>query len=87
MSTENKEVSTENQTQDQPKQHTEVELRAMEMGWRPRDEFSGEDDDFIDAKEFVARKPLYDKIAQQSKQLKNVTQAVEALKEHYGKVS
>jgi len=86
MSTENKEVSTENQTQDQPKQHTEVELRAMEMGWRPRDEFSGEDDDFIDAKEFVARKPLYDKIAQQSKQLKNVTQAVEALKEHYGKV-
>ena len=36
-------------------------------------DFFGEDDDFIDAKEFVARKPLYDKIAQQSKQLKNVT--------------
>lgn len=63
-----------------------IEQKAMEMGWRPLEEFSGDEVDFIDAKEFVARKPLYDKIGQQSKQLKNVTTAIESLKTHYGKV-
>lgn len=88
MSTENLENNTGDTPADAPQEKTysEVEQRALEMGWRPREEFAGEDEDFIDAKEFVARKPLYDKIAQQSKQLKSVTQAVEALKQHYGKV-
>ena len=63
-----------------------VEQRAMEMGWRPKEEFSGDEADFIDAKEFVSRKPLFDKIEGQSKQLKNVTKALEALKVHYTKV-
>lgn len=67
-------------------QLTEVEQRALEMGWRPRSEFNGSDDDFIDAKEFVRRKPLFDKIEGQSKELKNVRKAVEALKVHYTKV-
>ncbi len=79
------ELNTEDTGQEQVG-FTEIEQRAIDMGWRPKDEFSGEDDDFVDAKEFVARKPLYDKISQQSKQIKNVTQAVEALKNHYGKV-
>lgn len=63
-----------------------IEQRALEMGWRPKDEFNGDEDDFIDAKEFVRRKPLFDRIEQQGKALKNVTKALEALKEHYGKV-
>jgi len=67
-------------------QYTEVELKALEMGWRPKDEFDGDEVDFIDAKEFVGRKPLYDKIGQQSKELKAVREAVEALKGHYTKV-
>lgn len=73
---------TENQ-ESQVHEPTEIEKRALEMGWRPRTEFSGEDNDFIDAKEFVQRKPLYDKIAAQGKQLKNVSTALEALKGHY----
>lgn len=76
----------ETQAQDTPKEYTEVEQRAMEMGWRPREEFDGVDEDFVDAKEFVSRKPLYDKISQQSKQIKNVSRALDALKEHYTKV-
>ena len=89
MTTENLDAGTQ-AVQEQPAneqpQYTNIELRAMEMGWRPREEFDGEDDDFVDAKEFVGRKPLYDKIATQSKQLKNVAQAVEALKLHNGKI-
>jgi regulator of replication initiation timing len=67
-------------------QHNEVELKAMEMGWRPKEEFDGDEDDFIDAKEFIRRKPLFDKIEQQGRQLKNTIKALEGFKQHYTKV-
>lgn len=73
------------EVQDTP-QVSDLEQKALQMGWRPRDDFDGSDDDFIDAKEFVRRKPLFDKIEGQSKELKNVRKAVEALKDHYTKV-
>lgn len=82
MTTENEQVGQEVQE----KQYTEIEQKALEMGWRPKEEFEGLDEDFVDAKEFVQRKPLYDKISQQSKQIKNVYKALDALKDHYTKV-
>lgn len=63
-----------------------VEQKALEMGWRPKDEFEGDEADFIDAKEFVSRRPLFDKIAAQNKQLKATRDALEAFKGHYTKV-
>jgi len=78
---------TENQVgENNEPQYSEVEQRALEMGWRPKEEFDGDEVDFVDAKEFISRKPLYDKISQQSKQIKNVNRSLEALKEHYTKV-
>lgn len=89
MTEQNKEVlenkdteQTQNKTQETP-EYTDVELKALEMGWRPKEEFEGDEDDFIDAKEFVRRKPLFDKIETQSKELKNVKRAIEALQKHY----
>lgn len=81
MTTENIEATGE-----QAPEYSPVELKALEMGWRPQEEYDGDIEDFVDAKEFVGRKPLYDKIAATSKQLKNISQAVEALKLHNGKV-
>lgn len=69
-----------------PNEPTPIEQRAMEMGWRPKEEFQGDEDDFIDAKEFVRRKPLFEKIETQSKQIKAVSKALEALKVHYTRV-
>lgn len=66
--------------------YSPLEQRALEMGWRPKTEFSGDDEDFVDAKEFVGRKPLYDKLSQQSKELKNIKSTVAALQDHYNKV-
>lgn len=65
---------------------TAIEQRALEMGWKPRDSFTGDEDDFIDAKEFVRRKPLFDKIEHQSRELRQVRTSVAALKEHYTQV-
>lgn len=60
-----------------------IEQRALEMGWRPKEEFEGDEVDFIDAKEFVRRKPLFEKIEHQSRELKAVRRALDAFKEHY----
>lgn len=69
-----------------PEPRPEIEERAMQMGWRPKEEFQGDEEDFIDAKEFVRRQPLFDKIETQNKQIKAVTKALEALKTHYTQV-
>lgn len=65
---------------------SDIEQRALDMGWRPKEEFDGSEDDFIDAKEFVRRKPLFEKIENQNKQIKAVTKALEEFKAHYSKV-
>ena len=63
-----------------------VESKAKDMGWRPLEDFDGNPDEFIDAGEFVRRKPLFDKIETTTKQLKNVSKSLDYLKEHYQKV-
>jgi hypothetical protein len=79
------EVVVQEQPQEQP-QPSQIEQKALEQGWRPRDQFEGNDDDFIDAKEFVRRGELFSKIEHQNKELKAVRQALEAFKVHHGKV-
>lgn len=69
-----------------PNDPPEIEVKAREMGWRPKESFEGEETDFIDAAEFVRRKPLFDKIESQSRQLKEVQKALKALEIHHSKV-
>mgnify|MGYP000971805459 FL=1 len=45
------------QVQDNTPQYTDLEVKAMNMGWRPMEEFDGPEEEFIDAKEFVRRAP------------------------------
>lgn len=79
------EAPPEETKKEQP-QLSPIEEQALSMGWRPRTEFDGSDDEFVDAKEFVRRKPLFDRLDQQGKQLKNVTKALDQLKGHYSKM-
>jgi hypothetical protein len=67
-------------------EYSAVEVQAMELGWRPREEFQGDESLFIDAKEFVGRKSLYDKIETLKNENKTTKQAIEALKQHYSHV-
>jgi len=75
-----------NQEQQEAPQLSSIEEKAIQMGWRPKEQFEGDEEEFIDAKEFVRRQPLFDRIENQNKQLKNVTKALEALKVHYTRV-
>ena len=74
------------ETLEASQQPNAVEIKAKDMGWRPLEDFDGNPDEFIDAGEFVRRKPLFDKIETTTKQLKNVSKSLDYLKEHYQKV-
>lgn len=80
------EQQVEQQEQPEQKQLSAVEQKAVEQGWRPKEEFSGDPEAFIDAAEFVRRGELFAKIGHQSKELKQVRAALEALKEHNSKI-
>jgi hypothetical protein len=67
-------------------QYTEVEQRAMDMGWVPKDKYSGDPERWKSAEVFVALDEPIRKIEQQSSELKSMRKALEALREHYGKV-
>lgn len=66
---------------------TPTQEKAIEQGWKPKDQFEGAEEDFIDAAEFVRRGELFSKIEHQSKELKMVRQALDALKVHHTKVA
>lgn len=67
MSDENQEVTS--QEQEAP-QYSEVELAAMEHGWKPKEEYDGDPATWRDAQLFMTLKPFYEKIETQSKMLK-----------------
>ena len=67
-------------------QHTEVELKAMESGWVPKEEYSGEEHKWVDAGEFLRRGELFRKIEDQSKQLKDVRNALNEMKKLHSQV-
>lgn len=78
------EVNQENT--EQVNEPSPIEQRALDMGWRPKEEWDGPEEDFIDAKEFVRRQPLFDKIDQTTKALKELKKGHEALLQHHLKV-
>lgn len=70
----------------QEREYTPIELKAIDQGWIPKEEFDGDESEFIDAPEFVRRGELFKKIETQSKELKAVRNALEAFKQHHSKV-
>ena len=76
--------NTEQQVQE--REYSEIEIKAIEQGWIPKEEFDGDESTFIDAPEFVRRGELFSRIEKQSKELKAVRQALEAFRIHHSKV-
>lgn len=65
---------------------TETENRAREQGWVPKDEWTGEGK-WRDAEAFLDRGELFGKIDAQNREIKSTRQALQALQQHYAKVS
>lgn len=50
------------------------ETKAREKNWRPLEEWKGAPEDWVDAREFLGRQSLFDKIAAQKSQIDNLRQ-------------
>ena len=74
------------EVKEESKELSSIEQKALEMGWKPKEEFDGDETEYIDAGEYVRRRPLFDKIEHQSKELKDVKKALRMLQDHHTKV-
>jgi hypothetical protein len=76
-------------TKDQgPAEESEVsyEEAAAAEGWVPQDEWEGDPHKWVPADEFMRRKPLFEKISSQSKQMKKLREELDAFASHHKKV-
>lgn len=60
---------------------------AMGRGWKPLEEFDGDPNEWVDAREFVKRAPLYDRLKNQGKKLKEQEKALHDMAGHIDKVA
>lgn len=70
---------------EQEVEYTPTQLKALDQGWKPKDQFNGPEDEFIDAPEFVRRGELFSKIESQGKELKAVRRALEDFRANQSK--
>ncbi len=72
-------VSRETVSENQEYDYSDVEKEAMARGWKPKDQFYGEETDYIPAKEFLDRGNLYGRIAQQNQIIRGLEKKINNL--------
>lgn len=77
-------------TEQTPQEPSAIEQEAMENGWRPKEEFEANEENkgkkWRTAEEFMDRKPLFDKIDEQHRRLRDLEKGLNALAEHNKKI-
>jgi hypothetical protein len=68
--------------QSETPEYTPLEQEMMAQGWKPRDQFEGEDDDFVSAAEYKRRGELFKKIADTNRRLERTNATLTALQQH-----
>lgn len=66
---------------------TEIEQRAQEGGWVPKDEWDGDPEQWRPAKEFLDRGELFKKIEDQNRTIKEIRRTLEEFGKHHSKVA
>lgn len=72
--------------QDVQPSYSEAEQRALEQGWRPKEEWDGDPEDWKSAKEFLRAGELYSKIEEQNRRIKSMDATQKALAKHLEEV-
>ena len=79
-------VEEKKQVKTKEPEYTETQLRAMDQGWKPKTDFDGPEEMFIDAGEFIRRGELFGKIEQQRKEVSELRKTMRTMQEHHSKV-
>jgi hypothetical protein len=83
------EVKPQEGNQPEPEQKvqlTEIEQRASESGWVPKDQWDGDPEQWRPAKEFLDRGELFKKIEDQNKTIKEFRKTLEEFGKHHAQV-
>jgi hypothetical protein len=65
---------------------TEIEQRASSQGWRPKDEWEGDPDEWVSAREFVRAGELFKKIDDQNRTIKDFKRTLDDFAKHHSRV-
>jgi hypothetical protein len=86
--TQQEEAAPEQATTQEPtqKEFSSAEQKAMEQGWKPQEDYEGDPDKWVDAKEFLRRGELFEKIDSLGRELKDAKKVINLLKNHHEKV-
>lgn len=80
------EETTAKQTEEGSEVLSEAEQQARAAGWRPKEEYQGDPEKWVDAGEFVRRGQLFEKINHQHREIRELRKAVEGLVDHNRKI-
>jgi hypothetical protein len=78
-------VSTEGTQQEAPKL-SEAEERATALGWQPKDQYDGNPEEWVSAKEFLRRGELFGRINDYKHEIQNLKKSMDALVKHNKKM-
>lgn len=78
--------NVDNQPTDKTPELSEVEIKAMEEGWVPKEQWEGNPADWRDAQTFVDRGQLFKKIEDQNRTIKDFKRALADLQNHHATV-
>lgn len=70
----------------QERQYSDDEVKAMDHGWVPKDEWKGNPDEWVPAKVFNLKGELFGRIAKDKAIIAELRQAVDALVDHNKKI-
>lgn len=63
-------------------QYTPLEQEMLTQGWKPKDQWEGDPDEFVSAPEYKRRGELFKKIADTNRRLEKASNAINALTQH-----
>lgn len=64
-------------------QEPDYEALAKEKGWKPKDDYQGNPEHYIDAKEFIVREPLIKHIGEQRRKIRELETTIQGIAKHY----
>lgn len=77
---------SETPSENKEPQYSDVEVQAIEQGWRPKDEWDGDPGKWRDAATYIDRGELLGKLKSQSAELKEVKNMLSYMSDHNKKV-
>lgn len=80
-------ATEEEESEEKPEEKPQIEDLAREMGWKPKEDFVGHEDDYVDAAEYIRRsKDIQESMRQHlkdnKKKMSNLERALGDLKTH-----